>query len=127
MNKAVEITKLKKSVNLYKKLDKDIGMYTKAMKKLKIKRDEEYSNIFDSMQKLNLKKINIDKESGQTIQTCYKKKREGLNKKFIQGRLQTYCQDKRLNFDDINDFIYNKDYRKVTESLGLKKTKTRKK
>ena len=126
MNRTSEVAKLKKSVSTWKKLDKDIGVYTKAIKKLKAKRDGEYANIFESMQKLNLKKINIDKETGQTIQTCYKKKREGLNKKFIQGRLQSFCENNRVDYDTLNDYIYNKDHRKVTEQLGLKKIKPRK-
>lgn len=126
MDRTSEISKLKQSVQLYKKLDKDIGTYTKALKKLKQKRDNEYNNIFESMQKLNLKKLNIDKESGITIQTCFKKKREGLNKKFIQKRMKSYCDDKRINYEDLNDYIYNIDHRPATEILGLKKSKSRK-
>ena len=126
MNRGSEIEKCKKSVQTYKKLDKDIGTYTKALKKLKEKRDNEYNSIFESMQKLNLKKIMIDKESGSTIQTCYKKKREGLNKKFVQKRMKEYCNDHRINYEELNDHIYNIEHRPATEILGLKKTKAKK-
>lgn len=125
MNRAAEISKLKKSVQKYKNLDKDIGMYSKAIKKLKERKETEYNNIFKSMQKLNIKKIHLDTDGG-TIQTCYKKKREGLNKKFIQGRIQSLCENHGIDYEEAIDWVYNKDHRKVTEFLGLKKSKARK-
>ena len=125
VNIKIERAQLKKNVQAFKKLDKDIGMYSKAIKKLRERKDNVYGEIFKSMQKLNMPTIKIDAE-GSTISTCIKKKREGLNKKFIQGRLQTYCRDNRLDFSELNDYIYNKDHRRVTEQLGLKKSKAKK-
>ncbi len=55
------------------------------------------------------------------------KTKEGLTKSYVQNRLKLYCEENNLNFEEINDYLYNNKYRKVTEIPAIRKTAPRKK
>jgi hypothetical protein len=37
-----------------------------------------------------------------------------------------YCDQNNLNFEEVNDFLYNNKYRKVTETPAIRKTPPKK-
>lgn len=113
------ITNLKE----YLSLEKKVKDFKEALKKLEERKKLLYSKIHHKMIE---KKVEVLKlPGGDKIRNYVRKTREPLNKKYIQTRLQIYCEEKNLNYEEIYDFIYNTKYRKVIEKNAISKTKQR--
>jgi hypothetical protein len=113
------------TIKEYMKLDQQIAEYEKSLKVLKDRKTVLFSKIHVHMQQNEIKQINLPK--GEKLQTYSRKTREGLNKNWIQNRLKEYCTVRRLNPEELIDFIYNPAHRKQVEKNSLKKVAVKKK
>ena len=119
-----DINRFRSVVKEYIVLENKIEEITKNAKILKERKNMLYEIISSFMKDNDIKQVNLP--NNQKFQTCTKKKRAGLNKKWIETRLSTYCEEHELDFDDLYDFIYNNDYRPATEIDAIKKVKGKK-
>jgi hypothetical protein len=119
-----DINRFKSVVKEYIALENKLEEIKKNAKILKERKDMLYEIISSFMKENEIKQVNLP--NNQKFQACTKKKRVGLNKKWIEGRLTLYCEEHNLNFDEIYDFIYNNDYRPATEIDSIKKVKGKK-
>ena len=104
----------------YLSLDKKIKDFKGALKRLENRKKELYGKVH---QKMILKKVETLKlPNGAKLKNYVKKTKEGLTKVYIQNRLKMYCNQNQLDFDEVNDFLYNNKYRKVTETPAIRKT-----
>lgn len=104
----------------YLSLEKKIKDFKGALKRLENRKKELYGKVH---QKMILKKVETLKlPNGAKLKNYVKKTKEGLTKAYVQNRLKMYCDQNQLNFDEVNDFLYNNKYRKVTETPAIRKT-----
>jgi len=104
----------------YLSLDKKIKDFKGALKRLETRKKELYGKVH---QKMIMKKVETLKlPNGAKLKNYVKKTKEGLTKSYVQNRLKIYCDQNQLNFDEVNDFLYNNKYRKVTETPAIRKT-----
>lgn len=115
------ITNLKEYLSLEKKVED----FKAALKKLEDRKKLLYSKIHHKMIEKKVETLKLP--GGAKIKNYVRKQKEGLTKKFVQTRLELYCQEKHLNYEEVVDFIYNPKYRKVTEKYAIKKEKPREK
>jgi hypothetical protein len=109
----------------YLSLEKKIVDFKGALKRLETRKKELYNKVH---QKMIIKKVETLKlPNGAKLKNYVRKSKEGLTKAYVQNRLKMYCDQNQLNFDEVNDFLYNNKYRKVTEVPAIKKTNPRKK
>jgi hypothetical protein len=109
----------------YLSLEKKIVDFKSALKRLETRKKELYNKVH---QKMIIKKVETLKlPNGAKLKNYVRKSKEGLTKAYVQNRLKMYCDQNQLNFDEVNDFLYNNKYRKVTEVPAIKKTNPRKK
>ena len=96
-----------------------------SQNKLETRKKDLYGKVH---QKMIVKKVETLKlPGGAKLKNYVKKTKEGLTKSYVQNRLKLYCDQNSLNFDEVNDFLYNNKYRKVTETPAIRKTVPRKK
>jgi len=108
----------------YLSLEKKIKDFKGALKRLETRKKELYGKVH---QKMIIKKVETLKlPNGAKLKNYVKKTKEGLTKGYVQNRLKMYCDQNQLNFEEINDFLYNNKYRKVTETPAIRKTAPRK-
>jgi len=108
----------------YLSLEKKIKDFKSALKRLETRKKELYGKVH---QKMIIKKVETLKlPDGAKLKNYVKKTKEGLTKSYVQNRLKIYCDQNNLNFDEVNDFLYNNKYRKVTETPAIRKTAPRK-
>ena len=108
----------------YLSLKKKIKDFKSALKRLETRKKELYGKVH---QKMIIKKVETLKlPDGAKLKNYVKKTKEGLTKSYVQNRLKIYCDQNNLNFDEVNDFLYNNKYRKVTETPAIRKTAPRK-
>lgn len=105
----------------YITLDAKIKQAEKTIKILKERKKFLHENIHKYMQKQQIKQINLP--HGRKIKTVTKKTRPGTGKKWVEERLQEFCSMNRVNYNDIYDFIYDKEYRPEVEKEMLKTLK----
>jgi len=104
----------------YLSLEKKITDFKTALKRLETRKKELYGKVHE---KMILKKVETLKlPNGAKLKNYVKKTKEGLTKTYVQNRLKLYCTENRLDFDELNDFLYNIKYRKVTEAPAIRKT-----
>lgn len=115
------ITDLKEYLNLEKKVEE----FKVALKKLEDRKKILYQKIHHKMIEKKVETLKLP--GGAKIKNYVRKQKEGLTKKFVQTRLEIYCQEKNLNYEEVVDFIYNPKYRKVTEKYAIKKEKPKEK
>lgn len=115
------ITNLKEYLSLEQKIED----FKKALKKLEDRKKHLYGQIHVKMIEKKVETLKLP--NGEKIKNYVRKTKEGLTKKFVQNRLEIYCNDKNINYEEVCDFIYNPKYRKVTEKHAIKKEKPRKK
>jgi len=109
----------------YLSLEKKIIDFKGALKRLETRKKELYNKVH---QKMIIKKVETLKlPGGAKLKNYVRKSKEGLTKAYVQNRLKMYCDKNQLNFEEVNDFLYNNKYRKVTEVPAIKKTNPRKK
>ena len=109
----------------YLSLEKKIKDFKGALKRLEVRKKELYEKVH---QKMIIKKVETLKlPGGAKLKNYVKKTKEGLTKTYVQNRLKMYCMENNLNFDEVNDFLYNNKYRKVTETPAIRKTAAKKK
>ena len=109
----------------YLSLEKKIADFKSALKRLETRKKELYDKVH---QKMIVKKVETLKlPNGAKLKNYVKKTKEGLTKSYVQNRLKLYCEENNLNFEEINDYLYNNKYRKVTEIPAIRKTAPRKK
>lgn len=111
------ITNLKEYLSLEKKVED----FKTALKKLEERKKLLYSKIHNKMIEKKVETLKLP--NGSKIKNYVRKQKEGLTKKFVQNRLQIYCEEKQLNYEEVCDFIYNPKHRKVTEKYAIKKEK----
>lgn len=108
----------------YLSLGKKINDFKEALKKLEQRKKFLYSQIHHKM--IEKKVDTLKLPDGSKLKNYVRKMKEGLTKKFIQSRLELYCQEKHIDYEEITDFIYNPKYRKVTEKNAIKKENPKK-
>lgn len=109
----------------YLSLEKKITDFKTALKRLEVRKKELYGKVHE---KMILKKVETLKlPNGAKLKNYVKKTKEGLTKSYVQNRLKMYCETNSLDFNEVNDFLYNTKYRKVTETPAIRKTKPPKK
>lgn len=106
-------------------IEEKITQLKEALKRFTDKKKKLELDIEKVMIVSKIKKINLP--GGTVLKTYVKKTRESCTKKWVQSRLQTYCDKNKLNYDELEDFIYNPEYRKCVEKTTIKKQKPRKK
>ena len=106
-------------------MEKRIKEMKQALKIYNNKKKSLEKSIKHHMLQKNLTKIKLP--DGVILSTYTRKSRQGCSKKFVQGRMEMYCQQKHLSFDEMNDYIYNLQYRQVKEIICLRRTKDKKK
>lgn len=111
------ITNLKEYLSLEKKVED----FKSALKKLENRKKLLYSKIHDKMIEKKVETLKLP--NGAKIKNYVRKQKEGLSKKFVQNRLEIYCQERQLDYNEICDFIYNPKYRKVTEKYAIRQEK----
>lgn len=109
----------------YLSLEKKVEDFKEALKKLEERKKLLYSKIHNKMIEKKVETLKLP--GGAKIKNYVRKQKEGLTKKFVQTRLEVYCQEKNLNYEEVVDFIYNPKYRKVTEKYAIKKEKPKEK
>ena len=104
----------------YLSLEKKIIDFKTALKRLEVRKKELYVKVHE---KMILKKVETLKlPNGAKLKNYVKKTKEGLTKSYVQNRLKMYCETNTLDFNEVNDFLYNVKYRKVTETPAIRKT-----
>ena len=106
------------------KIDKAIDELSTALKKYKKRKDDLQAIIEKDMRTFEIKQINLP--GGEKLQTYTRKSRASCSKDWISNRLQTYCNERSLNYDEIFDYIYNPKHRPQVEKQSIKKVKPRK-
>ena len=113
-----EINRLKQLL----KIEEHIKELSEALKKFRTQKAIITDQILMDMDKRNIKRINLP--GGAKLETKIQKKRVSLNKKFIEGRLNDYCTNNQLNYEDLHNYVYSKEHRPFVEEVTkLKKTK----
>ena len=111
------IANLKEYLSLEKKVDE----FKASLKKLEDRKKNLYSKIHNKM--IEKKVDTLKLPNGAKIKNYVRKTKESINKKFIENRLQLYCNERNLDYDEISDFIYNPKYRQVIEKHAIRKQK----
>ena len=104
--------------------DKRIAELEAALKKFKERKAVLQKSIFQHMRKNDIKQVNLP--GGEKLQTYTRKSRPTCTKKWVQERMQTYCNSHQVNFQELYDYIYDPNHRPQIETAKLKKVKARK-
>jgi hypothetical protein len=115
------INNIKEMLSIEQKI-KDLN---EALKKYRSKKSRLEKAVKNHMIVTNLQKVKLP--NGIILSTYTTKRRQGCSKKWVKDRLELYCHQRNYNYNDLNDFIYNPEYRTVKEVTCLRKIKPKKK
>lgn len=106
-------------------IDGKIKQLSTALKKYKERQSFLKKVVEKGMIQTNIKVINLP--SGDKFTKYTKKSRPSVNKKWVSGRLQIYCETKQLDYKELYDFIYDPSHRPQQTTIAVKTVRAKKK
>mgnify|MGYP000064738205 FL=1 len=106
--------------------EKILKQYRDNLKIAKENREKLKKTIYNQMKILDTEELALGEIEGR-IEFFISKKREPLNKEWIQERCLKFFNGDKTQSDNIYEFIYNPENRKINEKRTIKRLRPRKK
>lgn len=106
--------------------EKILKTYRNNLKEAKENREKLKKTIYNQMKILDTEELSLGETEGR-IEFFISKKRDPLNKEWIQERCLKYFKGDKMKANELYDFIYNPENRNVNEKRTIKRLRPRKK
>lgn len=106
--------------------EKILKTYRNNLKESKENREKLKKTIYNQMKILDTEELSLGETEGR-IEFFISKKRDPLNKEWIQERCLKYFKGDKMKANELYDFIYNPENRNVNEKRTIKRLRPRKK